>query len=278
MARLACPCGTVTSVDLQLVDRVICASCGNAIRPKPRAGVRTQTFDVATYSSSPRWTTVAVGVIGILLTVGLVVALLVRFSNPTSTAHHEPAVAARETAPPPGRLPEPLTKAPATERMEDTARTREAVDGRLRRSSARPVTGTVIDRGDGRNGLGSLEVDNGNDVDAVVRVVDEDQSDRVVRSLYVRAHEKATLSGVPPGTYRLLYSTGTEWNFDSGRFDRGARFGTFAEPFAFAQRTRGDTTTYRTFEVTLHTVSGGTAHTRPIDEDTFRGTAKGTER
>lgn len=118
-------------------------------------------------------------------------------------------------------------------------------------------------------GLGALEVDNGTAWDAKV-VLAEVGASSSRGAMYVRAGSKATMKGIPEGTYRLAFEFGEGWNKRTGGFDVSHGAEVFAESATFVETERydnaGDLWRKGTgFTITLHKTSSGNAQTVPAD-------------
>ena len=121
-------------------------------------------------------------------------------------------------------------------------------------------------------GKGTLKVINGTPRDAAVKIVDRQDWTRPA-FFYVRAHDEYTVSGVPDGSYRILFSTGIDWDDAKKEFTKSPSFVAFEEPFPFSTRVeeRGgsnyEVTTRGT--ITLNSVAGGNADTEKISPAEF---------
>lgn len=123
----------------------------------------------------------------------------------------------------------------------------------------RPHTGVIKPNQRG-GGYGELAVDNGTSKDGVVILMLDDEP---FVAAYIRHGDSFTLTGIRDGIYDLYFSTGSQWNGEE--FTRSASYQRFEEPFDF---TTG-ATTYTTWSVTLHSVSGGTASAEDLSEGEF---------
>ncbi|KPL76924.1 hypothetical protein ADN00_10020 [Ornatilinea apprima] len=121
-----------------------------------------------------------------------------------------------------------------------------------------PQTGW-IQRGEG-GGYGTMTVDNGTAKDGVVILTANDQA---VMAAYIRAGEKFTLQGIQDGTYALYFSTGSDWN--GKEFMTDPRRQRFTDAFEFST----SASAYTIWDVTLHTVTGGTASAQDVGEGDF---------
>jgi hypothetical protein len=120
----------------------------------------------------------------------------------------------------------------------------------------RPANGAVLARR-GARGEGTLDVDNGTDVDAYVTIA---RNGNLVLGMYVRGGEKARATDIADGTYMIYFSSGTGWNSDLLAFTADRQYTKFDEPFDYVT-TR---TTSAAWEVGLQPTVGGTAETTDI--------------
>jgi len=123
----------------------------------------------------------------------------------------------------------------------------------------RPFTG-VVKPNSRSGGYGRLLVDNGTASDAaVILTLDE----LPVMAVYIRSGEAYTMKGIRDGTYRLYFSTGSEWN--GKQFTSNPSYKRFEDAFTF----RTTSKTYTEWSATLHPVAGGTASVEEVDPDEF---------
>jgi hypothetical protein len=119
--------------------------------------------------------------------------------------------------------------------------------------------GTRIAPDVGTDGRGELKVDNGTDKDAEIVLYDPIKNVQA-RDENVTAHNVLQMAGIPVGTYELKYSLGCL----SYQFERSLNY--------TEQRTRGEDgvwVNYHQIGVTLHSVVGGNARTKPISRADF---------
>ncbi|MGH8572485.1 MAG: hypothetical protein ACREX8_07915, partial [Gammaproteobacteria bacterium] len=81
-----------------------------------------------------------------------------------------------------------------------------------------------------RTGSGQLEVDNGTEHDAVVKLV---QSGEPIVSVYVRKGSKTTVEKINDGSYELFYTSGVDWDNELETFTRSCQFERFDAPAEF---------------------------------------------
>jgi len=66
-------------------------------------------------------------------------------------------------------------------------------------------------------GLGTLEIDNGTDNDAVAKLINK-KKNISVSTVYIQAKSKFTITKIPDGTYELYFQTGKDWNEKENKF------------------------------------------------------------
>jgi hypothetical protein len=111
----------------------------------------------------------------------------------------------------------------------------------------------------GTDGHGELKVDNGTAEDAEIILYNVERDEKS-RDQNVRAHNLLQMTGIPIGTYELKYRLGPSYY----RFERSLNY--------TEERTRGEDgvwVNYHQIGVTLHSVVGGNARTKPISRDEF---------
>lgn len=116
----------------------------------------------------------------------------------------------------------------------------------------------------GPSGPSTLTVKNGTTQDALVKVVALG-SGQTVRTVYVVRQSDWTIPAIAPGSYRLRFALGNDWDPVLQRFQRNTSFAQFEDPFDF-EITGGQ---YTVWSVTLNPVIGGTAQTDRIGADSF---------
>jgi len=124
--------------------------------------------------------------------------------------------------------------------------------------------GSVIHGRQLLNGLGELEITNGTDNDAVIKIINT-YTKISIREVYIRSHNQFTIRGIPDGQYNVLFSLGKNWDTPSGKFVTCKSYSKFDESFTYTTTTRQ----YSTYKVTLNSVVGGTATTTDLDENEF---------
>jgi hypothetical protein len=131
-------------------------------------------------------------------------------------------------------------------------------------SPERLETGKKIVPDEGTSGRSVLEITNGTNFDAAVRLVDN-STNGTSRFVYIRAMNDYTIEGVEPGTYSLLFATGSDWIATCADFQRDEDIREFEQPLVFEQNEEHVTH----YKVSLHRVLHGNARTKKIDRKRF---------
>ncbi|WP_433792947.1 hypothetical protein [Actinoplanes sp. CA-252034] len=124
----------------------------------------------------------------------------------------------------------------------------------------RKANGTYLSRVTG--GSGQLKIDNGNNVDTVIKLV-KSGSKKPAVSVYIRGNKKVTTGRIKDGTYQVFMSSGTDW--DGKRFTRDCQFSKFDSSLKFTTTSRQ----YTIWELSLKVRLGGNASSSEVDPDTF---------
>ena len=153
-----------------------------------------------------------------------------------------------------------------------------APDGELTvpRASVSPSSGTDITSPIDALGRCTLTIENGNDEDAVIKLVDASggSSPQVsYRCVYVRAGDTFTVQNISAGRYSMLYRSGSGWNGQGG-FNAHELDHRFGKVLGFKDTTStsdsGDTKTeWSALTVTLHPVLTGNIKSESISKEDF---------
>ena len=116
----------------------------------------------------------------------------------------------------------------------------------------------------------SLTMLNGLSEDAYVKIIKDNVC---VASLYVRCNSNFTFSGIPDGTYRVMYCVGFGWNEKAQDFQRGRMATEYDNPLNYATRVvesdRQRTTYFDRISLTLNKTVNGNATTTDISPEAF---------
>jgi hypothetical protein len=112
-------------------------------------------------------------------------------------------------------------------------------------------------------GHGELQVSNGTDEDAVLKLV---KGQSLVRFVYITKHSSVNLKDVAPGTYLIFFSHGLDWDKYINKFNRNCSYTKFDEVFPYSE----EEGYYSIYKITLHPVPDGNAQTSPMDESVFQ--------
>jgi hypothetical protein len=119
--------------------------------------------------------------------------------------------------------------------------------------------GSIVSRSG--TGTGRLTIQNGDETDAVLKLATSGH--RTILGIYVRARAVASAGGIPPGSFRVLFATGRDWDPARRGFTRKCRFTRFDK-----------NVNYRPgiiYRLSLFSSAGGNASTSSIDESEFAG-------
>lgn len=117
-----------------------------------------------------------------------------------------------------------------------------------------------------RTGSGQLEVDNGTEHDAVVKLV---QGDKPIVSVYVRNGSTTTVEKINDGSYELFYTSGTDWDEQLKTFTRSCQFKRMEEPAEFTTTQTSGGTSYTIQTVGLQPRIGGNASAAEVPDQSF---------
>src|SRR5439155_9493483 len=112
-----------------------------------------------------------------------------------------------------------------------------------------PITnGIVYDLYPGKQGLGTLAVQNGTNHNAIAKLIDT-RSDVKICSFVIRANSTGGINGIPDGNYRLIFAFGDAIIRRTDRFASAFGFAAFNDLFPFVTTPTYDGTQYSTFRV-----------------------------
>lgn len=144
---------------------------------------------------------------------------------------------------------------------------RQAVAPRPQEYKSLP-TGTSIGPEFCSGGHGALNVKNGTNVDAVVRLYDT-RTFQTICWFFVRSHESARRTAVPQGMYALAYTTGLNWVETKDVFTWQPSYSRFDRVLRYEEERVSDDIRYRDVSVTLHPVVGGNVRAQEISREDF---------
>lgn len=137
----------------------------------------------------------------------------------------------------------------------------------------RPTSGTLLYDGRGSDAFEygtNLDVDNGTDADALLKLVPVGSSKKLL-SFFVARKSKCAIAGIPPGTYRLLFALGDGLDAKTGGLLDCTSRSEFEEPLQFEEtRSPAGTSSTQIF-AELSETFGGNARTSPVDPREFDG-------
>jgi hypothetical protein len=136
----------------------------------------------------------------------------------------------------------------------------------------RKLPGGTIIKSSGLNGKCGLQIENGNDKDAAVKLL-KTSDNKCVVYFYVSAASTHSVETIPDGSYRLLFMAGRDWDEKNQSFTRDKAFSEFNGHLSFEtvkeKRSDGTYVNHRGHRVTLHRVAHGNAPTHGISESEF---------
>jgi hypothetical protein len=127
----------------------------------------------------------------------------------------------------------------------------------------RPYTGSLVVDRRSPGGKSHLVIDNGGTLDGLIVLTDP--AGEPIVACYVRSSSKYTFIGIPDGSYRILVSTGAEWNGDARRFTQDVSYWAFRGKNVFSS----SSSRYSVWTVSLHAVEGGTGRIEPLSPAEF---------
>jgi hypothetical protein len=129
----------------------------------------------------------------------------------------------------------------------------------------RLANGRLVDN-QRRNGRGRLEIDNGAEHDAVVKLV---QGGRPIVSVYVSQGSKTTVEQISDGSYDLFFTSGTDWDEQLKSFTRSCQFERFAESAEFTTKSVKGGIQYTVQSIGLKPSIEGNARTESVSPQSF---------
>ena len=257
--RLRCArCGSLVPI-LSVARNIVSqpTSAPSAPQVHPASGTKTATGFKPLHKT---WTAVA-----ILLALSSV-GLILHFRH-TGTASVSDTVNGATKHQPSQQESHPEWTVVAEEPIPNSDKTNPLPDPRPDEYNSLP-TGSRIERDVGTAGHGELNVEDGGEEDAVVRLSRTD-SDETARWFFVKAHSTAHMHGIPVGSYRLTYTTGLNWLEAEDAFSWHPTYSEFERSFDFKEQRDSEGVQYKSISVTLHSVPFGNVHTKTISREEF---------
>lgn len=159
----------------------------------------------------------------------------------------------------------PVADVPVTVDETPTATSVPAQQPALPKASPRPANGTVLKRAANfSGGLGTLSIHNGTDADAIVKLVPV-RSTGVSVAVYIQSNSTTTVTGIPDGSYEVLFATGRGYYAAKNSFVSGLNCSAFDTNLDY----RTTESTYSTWSITLNAVANGNATTSPMSDSSF---------
>jgi len=122
------------------------------------------------------------------------------------------------------------------------------------------------------SGEGTLKISNGCNTHSVIKLIDK-AKDRAVYAVFVRANSAFKITGIPNGTYRVLFAAGHGWDDLDAKFRNSAGSSEFENPLVYTTKERttseGVLNYYHNMELTLNPVVGGNAQTKELSNSEF---------
>jgi len=122
------------------------------------------------------------------------------------------------------------------------------------------------------NGLGEIRIDNGTNMDAIAKLV-KNYPHISIYTVYIKAKSIYKMTEISDGYYDLYFTHGQDWDEINQKFLVNTSYSKFEDGFDFVTQNEylldGISTRYTAFEVTLHSVLGGSAETDKVSEKEF---------
>lgn len=131
-----------------------------------------------------------------------------------------------------------------------------------------PENGFNIEKPIGVNGMGSLKVINGKNDDAAIKLAFVNNKRMISRFVFVKKKSTAILTGIEPGEYSVRFSLGDYWDNVNMNWVNPVCY-EFEDNFNYYENETNDGIRYRSYDISLHPVVTGKAHTKRISKDDF---------
>ncbi|WP_147339331.1 hypothetical protein [Actinomadura spongiicola] len=133
------------------------------------------------------------------------------------------------------------------------------------RTEHREPNGRLLKKG-ARGGRGDLIVENNGERDAVVSLT---RSGKAVFTVYVRRKGKTTIKDIADGTYRIMYTTGSDWDTKAKRFSRDCDVQQSVDDTTFSTTISGGYIRWQNWRYIISPGSGGNSVTTRGKPDDF---------
>jgi hypothetical protein len=169
----------------------------------------------------------------------------------------KPVVAEEPIAKYPTVSPKPALPPLVPSSSQPVVHTPPCIEGK---TTERLATGGKIEPDRDISGNTEVEIINGADSDAAVRLMDN-STNATSRFVYIRSHDSYSIERMPPGTYSLLFELGSGWVVACGQFQLERGIQEYENPFVI--RYGYD------YSATLHAFRAGNERTKVIDRKRF---------
>jgi hypothetical protein len=127
-------------------------------------------------------------------------------------------------------------------------------------SPERLATGMKIEPDGDNSGQSKVKIINGTSSDAAVRLIDN-STNTTSRFVYIRSRESSSIEGMQPGTYSLLFASGSDWVSSCRQFLREENIQEYEKPVVIEEGYN--------YSATLHAVPTGNVRAKKIDRKRF---------
>jgi hypothetical protein len=122
------------------------------------------------------------------------------------------------------------------------------------------------------SGKGELSISNGRDENAVLKLIDLSRQESVF-SVMIRSRSDYSISGIPDGSYRVIFALGHGWSNELDAFQDSYGYSAFKEDFIYKATLERSGNyqqwSYDKCSITLNPVIGGNAKTEKLNENEF---------
>ena len=118
-------------------------------------------------------------------------------------------------------------------------------------------------------GVNDLLAINQTSDDGIATLVYPGTTDAII-AFYVRQGEQWTFKGVPDGQYEFKFTTGKDWNSETGQFDTGDGYWRADGQLNYSSNAYS----YQWYSITLHEVDDGDVAKLPLSKNQFPDLSK----